>query len=254
MANKVLITGISGFIGSHLHKLYPDADGIDKSLGTDILDSLPDKNYDIVFHLAASHHIASGEADPERFILNNCWGTTKLIRAYPNSRFINISSSAASKIQSVYGATKAFTELISQTHKDCLSVRFYNVFGERQMPSGGAFVPKLLKTFFENKELTVFGDGLQSRDFTYVGDVVNNLKELAESDRTGLAHLGYGKSITIIDMIKMVYGAIPPITHTPGNAFDIKYSQSPELCKVYFGREEGMKRTMEWFKNEFNYA
>lgn len=77
---------------------------------------------------------------------------------------------------------------------------------------------------------------------------------LAESERKGLAHLGYGKTITILDMIKMVYGELPPITHLPGNVFDIRFSQSPEPCEVVYGREDGMKRTMEWFKHEFNYA
>jgi len=252
MGKKVLITGSEGFIGKHLHKLYPDADCIDKALGTDILDNLPDKNYDIVFHLAACHHIASGEANPEKFILTNCWGTTKLMRTYPNSRFINISSSAASKVQSVYGATKAFTELIGNTHNNCLSVRFYNVFGEGQLVEGGAFTPKLILHWLNGDLLSINGDGFQSRDFTYVGDVVLNLQRLAESERTGLAHIGYGKSISIIDMIKLVYTYMPSVSHNPALDFDIRYSQSPEPCEVFYGRELGMERTKEWFANEYS--
>ena len=249
---RVAITGGGGFIGNHLHKLYPNADIFDVTHGKDICEQLPDVEYDKIFHLAAKHHIPTCEVEAEECIWINCWGTLNLIKSYPNARIISISSSAANEIKSVYGASKLFTEIIGKLHKNYLSVRLYNVFGEGQRPESGAVVPKLMDMCLRNLPLSIYGDGTQARDFTYVGDVVENLRTMMEGSLTGLTHLGYGDPLSVNELIKMVYGFMPEIEHMPARGVDIKFSRSPNPCKVYYGRAEGIKRTKEWFKKEYS--
>lgn len=249
---KVLITGGKGFIGTNLHKLYPDADILDKADGGDVCGKLPDKQYDLIFHLAAKHHIPTCEKEAEECIRVNCWGTINLIKTYPNARILVAGSSSANEIQSVYGATKAFLELLTKLHKNFLVVKFYNVFGEHQKLEGGAFTPKAIYHYLTKKPLTINGDGTQARDFTYVGDVVENLRLLANSEQKGVTHLGYGETILLNHFIEMIYGEYPmDIEYLPANPLDILRSQSPIQCKQFYGRKEGVKRTIEWFKKEY---
>jgi len=180
---RVLITGSMGFIASNLFKLYPDADGLDKP--DDICGKLPDKPYTHIFHLAAKHHIPTCEIEAEECIRVNCWGTLNIMRTYPNARILAAASSSSNEIKSVYGASKAFIELIAPLHKNYLAVKFYNVFGEYQLLEGGAVTPKLIDTMLRKLPLKINGDGTQFRDFTYVGDVVHNLRDLMESDKVG---------------------------------------------------------------------
>ena len=250
MEEKVLITGGSGFIGTNLRKLYPNAEVLDKSLGQDICDKLPDLPYTKIFHLAAKHHIPTCEKEAEECIKVNCWGTLNILRTYPNARIIVAVSSSAKEIKSVYGASKKCVEIISQLHKNCLAVRFYNVFGEHQKLEGGAVTPKLIDTMLRKLPLTINGDGTQARDFTYVGDLIENLKLLMESNQTGVTDLGYGETIMLNQYIEMIYGYMPDITYTEHKAIDILRSESPIRCRQFYGRAEGMRRTIEWYKKE----
>lgn len=251
MEKRVLITGGTGFIGTNLRKLYPDADILDKSQGQDICDKLPDKHYDEIFHLAAKQHIPTCEKEAKECIRVNCWGTMNLIRTYRDSRILIAGSSSANDVKSVYAATKAFLEVISPLHPNCLVVKFYNVFGEHQKLEGGAVTPNLIYHYLTKKELTINGDGTQARDFTYVGDIVENLKLLMNSDRRGVCHLGYGEPITLNSYIEMIYGYMPDVLNRPKPSFEILHSKSPEQCKIFYGREKGMRRTIEWFKEHY---
>lgn len=249
---KVLITGGSGFIGTNLRQLYPDADIIDTSLGQNVCAELPKEDYTHIFHLAAKHHIATCEKEPKETIWVNGWGTLNLLLTYPNARIMLASSSAANEIKSVYGASKAFTEILAKLHKNCVIARFYNVFGEHQLLEGGAVTPKIIYHMLTKKPLEINGDGTQARDFTYVGDLVQNMKILMESTRTGLVHVGYGETILLNHFIEMIYGEMPEIDYLPRKDFDILRSESPERCRQFYGRKEGVKRTIEWFKKAYN--
>lgn len=252
MEKRVLITGGKGFIGTNLHKLYPDADIIDRP--EDICDELPDKDYTHIFHLAAKHHIPTCEKEPEETLYVNCWGTLNLLKKYPNARIILATSSSGNEVKSVYGASKLCVETLAKLHKNSLCVRFYNVFGEHQRLEGGAVTPKLIDTMLRNNPLKINGDGTQARDFTYVGDLVENLRLLMDSSETGLTHLGYGETILLNHYIEMIYGSMPDVEYTDHNPIDILRSESPIRCRKFYGREEGMKRTIAWFKTEYGLA
>lgn len=247
--NKVLITGGAGFIGTNLRRLYPDADILDKP--DDICGELPDKEYTQIFHLAAKHHIPTCELEAEECIRVNCWGTLNIMRTYPNARILAAASSSSNEIKSVYGASKAFIELIAPLHKNYLAVKFYNVFGEHQKLEGGAVTPKLIHTMLTKKQLEINGDGTQFRDFTYVGDVVENLRILMDGDLKGMTHLGHGEPIMLNHYIELIYGEMPDVINLPKKEIDILWSKAPSPCKKFYGREEGMKRTIAWFKEAY---
>lgn len=249
-ASKVLITG-KGFIGTNLLNLYPNADTLDIKDGQDICSKLPDKQYDQIFHLAAKHHIPTCEIEAEECLRVNLWGTLNLIKTYPNARILAASSSSGNEIRSVYGASKVCMETIAKLHNNFLCVRFYNVFGEHQKLEGGAVTPKLIHHMLKKLPLTINGDGCQARDFTYVGDVVENLRLLMNGSETGITHLGYGETILLNHYIEMIYGEMPEVNTTPPNPIDILRSESPIRCQQFYGRKEGIRRTIEWFKSEY---
>lgn len=252
MEKLVLITGGRGFIGTNLRELYPNADIFDTKDGQDICGDLPDKPYTHIFHLAAKHHIPTCEIQVEECIRVNCWGTLNLMKRYPTARILAAASSSANEIKSVYGASKAFVELIAPLHKNYLAVKFYNVFGPYQRYESGAATPKFIDHMLRDQPLTINGDGTQFRDFTYVGDVVENLRELMDSDLKGVTHLGHGEPIMLNHYIELIYGEMPKITYTEHKAIDILWSKAPTPCKKFYGREEGMKKTIEWYKKEYS--
>lgn len=257
---KVLVTGNLGFIGSHLFKKLIESkipvigiDIINNDLNNpDIcnIDSLDYKEITHVFHLAASKFVHLSMQDPETFIHNNCLGTCKIMQSFPNARIVNISSSSANEIKSIYGATKLFGEQMGIFHKNWLNLRLYNVFGEGQ--SFVAVVPNFIKCRIENKSPTIYGDGCQERDLTYVGDVVEELIRLMfNTKETGLIHLGYSDSITINDLCDILCPNIERIK-VPIRDFDIVYSKSPTCMNITYGRTEGLKRTIEWYEKTYS--
>lgn len=248
---KILITGHLGFIGSHLSEII-EADGFDIKAGQDIRKELPDKNYTHIFHLAAKRSVPLGEKIPEEFISTNCWGTVNILKKYPNARIINISSSTAGHVQSIYGATKAFAEKVGDFHSNCLSVRLYNVFGERQPLSSGAIIPRILYWKMNGIKPRIFGDGNQTRDFTYVKDVCYELKRLMfDTERTGLGHVGYSQSITVNELLDRMYGKFPDVEYLPKRAFEVERSSCPvEMEVVHYGRDEGLIRVDRFANSE----
>lgn len=249
---KILITGHLGFIGTHLHNLIPEAEGVDIKEGDDICEELPDTKYTHVFHLAASKSVAKGEIQARGYIINNCWGTVNLLKKYPDARFINVSSSAANECKSVYGMTKYFSELAGNNHKNCLNVRLYNVFGEGQTQEHGAVVPAFINASLCDTKPYIYGDGSQSRDFTYVGDVVHELRRLMFATKdTGLSHVGYGNSMTVLDLCHRICGQNAEIDFLQKRSFDIEFSCAMSPMMMTYGREEGLKRTIEWWKGRY---
>lgn len=244
--NHCLITGGSGFIGSHLARLLPEADILDwkNSSLEDIRHCHLEGKYDFIFHLAAIRSIPMVEADPKLAVEVNCLGIVNLIKAFPHARIINISSSSVNDVRSIYGATKAFGEMIGNLQKNCLNVRLYNVFGEGQPFESGAVVPQFVKAKLEGTKPIIYGDGSQERDFTYVGDVVEELKRLMfETRETGLMHVGYSKPMSVLDLCHSICGNIE-IDFRPKRHFDIEYSSSIHSMRIKYGREEGLKRTI----------
>jgi UDP-glucose 4-epimerase len=168
---------------------------------------------------------------------------------------------------SPYGAQKLFGEMYCQVFTrsyglETVALRYFNVFGPRQDPSSpysgvlALFIPAVL----QDRRPTIHGDGLQSRDFTYVQNVVEaNLLACTVPGVGGqVFNIARGDRITvnsILQQINKITGKdVPPIYSEP-RAGDIKHSQADiTRAREHLGYEarisfeEGLRRTIEWYR------
>lgn len=145
---------------------------------------------------------------------------------------------------------------------ETVTLRYFNVFGPRQRPDStyAAVIPLFIDALRKGEHPTVFGDGLQSRDFTYVSDVVHaNLLAAAATAATcsgGVYNIAGGLAISLLDLLGTlgrVLGVDPDPVFSEPRAGDIRHSCADAsaaradlgfVCEVAF--EEGLRRTVEW--------
>jgi len=160
-----------------------------------------------------------------------------------------------------YGLSKFcaenYCELFTRFHGlSTVSLRYGNVFGPRQDPLGEAgvvaiFCGKLL----EGGQPTVFGDGLQTRDYVFVGDVVTANLLAADSDTTGAINIGTGVETTVLDIVEALAGQAdgsgfePEMApERPGEvrhiALDASRAQSDLGWRAEVGISDGLQRTL----------
>jgi UDP-glucose 4-epimerase len=141
------------------------------------------------------------------------------------------------------------------------AIRFFNVFGPRQDPKGAyaAAVPIFIEKAVRGEDITVCGDGEQTRDFIYVKDIVGALVFAAETAGvTGVFNAGYGGQITINELAGRIVaqaGSATRLLHAPERPGDVKHSRaSAERLmaagwKPRFSLEDGLAATFEYFRN-----
>lgn len=173
-------------------------------------------------------------------------------------------------ILSPYALTKRANEeygkLYSKLYRlDTYGLRYFNVFGKRQDPNGAyaAVIPKFLKQLLKNERPTINGDGKQSRDFTFIENVIEaNLKACkASSEFAGEAfNIAYGGREYLIDvynsLCKALKKEIKPI-FGPDRKGDIKHSNA-DISKAKemldynpsWSFERGIESAIEWYKND----
>ena len=168
---------------------------------------------------------------------------------------------------SPYALTKRVDEEYAKLYTrlyglDTYGLRYFNVFGRRQTPDGAyaAVIPKFIKQLINDERPIINGDGKQSRDFTYIDNVIEaNLKAcLADSSAAGQAYnIAYGGREYLIDIYYQLCEAlgkrIEPI-YGPDRAGDIKHSNaSIEKAKKYlnyspdYSFEDGIKLAIDWY-------
>ena len=140
------------------------------------------------------------------------------------------------------------------------AVRFFNVFGPRQDPKGAyaAAVPIFIEKAIKGEDITVFGDGEQTRDFIYVKDIVGALVFAVETPGvTGVFNAGYGGQITINQLAGQLVtsaGSASKILHAPERPGDVKHSRASAQRLLDAGwkprltLEEGLAATFDYFK------
>jgi UDP-glucose 4-epimerase len=232
MVKKVLITGSSGYIGSHLCKML----GNDYEVhGLDIIDpkaplnefytcdinrqfAIPnDIEFDAVVHLAALVRVGESEQIPIRYYITNLNGTMNVINRVKTKNFIFASTGAAQDCNSAYGISKRAAEDVVReycTHHrpiDYTIFRFYNVIGsdgyEPTNPDGLMY--NLMKAR-ETKEFTIFGndyeqswDGTCVRDYVHVMEICDALKQAIEKPSNKVESLGHGVGHTVKEIVSM---------------------------------------------------
>ena len=269
---KCLISGGAGFIGSHLveelvkrgHEVtvidnlckgfkenIPD--GV-KLIENDIRNEQVYPEADVVFHLAARKSVPDSFEEPHDFFSTNIDGTWNILEAYKGTRIVAISSSSAEFCASPYAITKKTGEYLCDLFPNTVSLRFYNVFGERQ-PDTGAVVPAFCNKILNDAAPVIFGDGSHSRDYTYVKDVVNEVIEYgigSKNQLTGPHSMGYGTSYSVNSLVKLINEELDKsveATYVQDREGDVPFTQSPTLfTDVKYGFKEGMKRTIKYWK------
>jgi UDP-glucose 4-epimerase len=253
MSNKVLVTGGLGFVGSNLvDKLVNlgfNVDVIDnlysESSSTEYMNNsakyyfddvnniskvLAGNKYDRIFHLAAEARIQPSFDNPTKWFKSNSMGTIEVMEfARLSKSGIVVYATTSSKnhgshLISPYTFSKVVGEDILRLYSECYDVNcamatFYNVYGEREPEMGewATVVAKFLRQYRLGEPITVVGDGKQSRDFTYVGDICDGLIKISEGHwKADNFDLGRGEPVKIIDLaMKICDGEEDNIKHVP---------------------------------------
>jgi UDP-glucose 4-epimerase len=194
----------------------------------DIAAATDQERPDVVFHLAAQVDVRKSVADPARDARINVAGTASVLEAareagarrvllastggalYGDSVPLPTPEDAPPAPFSPYGASKAAAEtylaLYTRLHGlSTMALRFGNVYGPRQDPHGEAGVIAIFAgAAAEGRPVTIFGDGSQTRDYVYVGDVVSGFLAAADSDATGAVNIGTALETPVLELARQL--------------------------------------------------
>lgn len=251
---KILVTGGLGFIGRNLvQRLCKEGNDVvvidDLSSGFEsnkiigarydigkVEDRLlhSQSDFDVVYHLAAMSRIQPSFDDPLGCFKNNALATTVVCEFCRRTGAKLVYAGSSSKwhdpYQSPYAAFKYLGEEVCKTYKktfdmDIEIARFYNVYGPHEILEGdmAAVVGIFRNLIYNEKPLTIVGDGEQRRDFTHVDDIVDGLIRIADgvSVHEDAWELGTGTNYSINELAQMFvdkYGCeLTYIPDQPGN-------------------------------------
>ena len=249
-----------------------------KLIGGDILEMNEYPEVDYVFHEAAQAGVrASWGKSFEIYTRNNIEATQKLLEFYKDreiKKFVYASSSVYGDAElpmredsllkpvSPYGVTKLAGENLCYLYwrnynVPTVSLRYFTVYGPRQRPDMA--IHKFVKAILNGEEITVFGDGTQTRDFTFIDDVVEaNILAANSEIEGGVFNVGGGSRISVNELIKLLEeiigkeARIKYIEKQKGDVWDTladttkisnELNWEPEV-KI----EEGLKMFVEWYK------
>jgi len=212
------------------------------------------RDVDTVIHLAALVSVPASIAHPDQSATTNLLGFHNVLEVLRTQefkgRFLYASSAAVygvdvglqavteemapGNLVSPYAQDKYSNEMYAQLYSklygiNALGFRFFNVYGPRQDPASpySGVISIFMDRCFANKDVTIFGDGSQTRDFVYVADLVKTLRLALESDYQGVLNLGTGINTQIKELaeqVKSVCGADVAVHNEPERSGDIKYS------------------------------
>lgn len=239
---------------------------------------------DIVFHEAAIPSVPRSVADPLATNEAGVTGTLVTLKAAAEmgvKRFVSASSSSIygdtptlPKYEympmnpiSPYAATKAAAETYCRIFEriyglSTVSLRYFNVYGPRQDPASqyAAVIPRFITNAVSGDDLIIYGNGQQTRDFTYVNDVVRANILAAAGRSIGTYNIASGRQITIHELATSIISILKSkakIRCVPARSGDILHSLADiSKAKEAFGYapgysiEQGLKATVKWLLHE----
>ena len=206
--------------------------------------------------------LAARDAGIKRFVYassSSAYGDTPTLPKVETMPPSPLSPYAVGKLVGEYYA-KVFYEVFGL---ETISLRYFNVFGPQQDPASqyAAAIPAFVTAILKDEPPTIYGDGEQSRDFTYVDNVVeaNLLAARAEQTKGQVINIACGRAVTvneIIDMINDLLGkSIKPAYTTPRPG-DVKHSLADITAaknligyKPLIPFKQGLQKAIEWYRN-----
>lgn len=237
---------------------------------------------DAIFHQAAVPSVPRSVDDPQLTTEANCLGSTNLLVAARDAGVESVVVASSSSIygsgaelpnredmpaspESPYALSKYWTEELAMQFSDLygletVALRYFNVFGPRQDPDGdyAAVIPKFIGLMLEGERPVIYGDGEQSRDFTYIENAVQANVKAAESSCSGeVLNVACGQRVTVnelVERLNRILGTdLEPIYDDPRPG-DVRHSLADiSKARELIGYEpavdfkEGIKQTVEWF-------
>lgn len=238
---------------------------------------------EVVFHLAAVASVPRSIEDPIGTGRVNVEGTVQVLLAagkagakvvfssssaiYGNPETLPVDEKSLPMTLSPYAAQKLAGEahlaaFWAANSVPSAALRYFNVFGPRQDPESeyAAVIPKFVTRALQNRPLMIFGDGGQTRDFVYVGDVARaNILAFESSISDGRPlNIGSGVSISVLELAKTVKdlaGSESPIEFHPARAGEVRLSEGAvnrAAVETGFGAQttlaEGLARTVKYWR------
>jgi len=240
-----------------------------------------------VFHLAARISVAESMEKPLEYIRTNSEGVINILEASRTAGVKNIvlSSSAAvygdnpsvpkleemtPEPKSPYAITKLDGEYYFQMYRkeygiNAIALRYFNVFGERQDPKSAyaAAVPIFIHRALANQDITIYGDGTQTRDFIYVGDIAQaNLLAADHGSKasSNIFNVCWGEKLSITQLAQSIIditGSRSKIIYLEERPGDIKHSMGSNSkiiaqlgFKASINLRQGLERTIKYFQSK----
>jgi nucleoside-diphosphate-sugar epimerase len=252
------------------------------------------REVDFVLHQGALGSVPRSVEDPLATHEVNVTGTLNMLRAAREMgvrRFVNASSSSVygdvpgsskageptSKVETMvpqprspYAASKLAGEVYGRVFYlvyglETVSLRYFNVFGRRQDPDSqyAAVIPRFIKSLLVNKPPTIYGDGEQSRDFTYVEDVIQAILLACRAPGEALGeaiNVAYGACTTVNSLVRKVAAvlgtSIRPVHEKPRSG-DVRHSlANVDKARKLLGYEPrfdldaGLVETVKWYQGQ----
>ena len=237
---------------------------------------------DVVIHLAAKAGVRPSILHPGEYFDVNVNGTLQILESMAEARVKRLLFASSSSVYgnqaktpfsetddvshpiSPYAASKRSGELLAHTYHhlygmDVACLRLFTVYGPRQRPD--LAIHKFAQLALENRPIPLYGDGRTRRDYTFVADIVQGMRQLLELPSWGyeIFNLGGGKPVTLMDMVRALETALKrslEVQFMPKQAGDVEQTFA-DVRKAfqYFGYQprvdlqEGVKQFTAWLQH-----
>lgn len=271
----------------NLDEIDSDIDFVEGDLRDPLTCERVTQGVELVYHVAALPSVPRSLKDPIGCHENNVNATVNLLEASRKAgvrRFVYSGSSSAygdtavlPKVETMeplprspYAAAKLAGELYTLSYAragliEGVALRYFNVFGPRQDPNGpyAAVVPALFRASVSGSPMGIFGDGLQTRDFTYIDNVIlaNVLAGTQPAAQVNgwVVNCGAGERTTLLELVALVgevTGRLVEMRHQPPRGGDVRDSlASLDRARAVLGYEpavtlsEGIARLWDWLRD-----